>query len=69
MGIMVSRGMLWARKSCQAQYCSKVSQSKLWTEQTEKRHTYSHSVTHTEKASPLTITTSCKDVQGWEQPS
>lgn len=32
MGMMVSRGMLWARKSCQAQYCSKVSQSKLWTE-------------------------------------
>lgn len=31
MGIMVSRGMLWARKSCQAQYCSKVSQSRLWT--------------------------------------
>ena len=32
MGMMVSRGMLWARKSCQAQYCSKVSQSRLWTE-------------------------------------
>lgn len=31
MGMMVSRGMLWARKSCQAQYCSKVSQSRLWT--------------------------------------
>lgn len=29
IGMTVSRGMLWARKSCQAQYCSKVSQSRL----------------------------------------
>jgi len=29
MGMMVSRGMLCARKSCQVQYCSKVSQSRL----------------------------------------
>ena len=40
---MVSRGMLWARKSCQAQYCSKVSQSRLWTEETEKRYPHSYS--------------------------
>lgn len=30
--MMVSSGMLWARKSCQVLYCSKVSQSRDWTE-------------------------------------
>lgn len=32
MGMMVSSGILWARKSCQVLYCSKVSQSRDWTE-------------------------------------
>lgn len=35
--MMVSRGMLWARKSCQVLYCSKVSQSKDWTEGGEEQ--------------------------------
>lgn len=48
MGIMVSRGMLWARKSCQAQYCSKVSQSRLWTAgDRERGGAFSLSLAHT----------------------
>lgn len=69
MGIMVSRGMLWARKSCQAQYCSKVSQSRLWTarggEETlslSLSFCFSHTRTHTcPRSNPLTPSTPSGD--------
>lgn len=59
---MVSRGMLWARKSCQAQYCSKVSQSRLWTAR-DREETYSLSLSCTYTEGQCTDYQHCK--QGW----